>query len=117
MGNLDCQGEGNLRLPSPFLFIGKKVYWMVSQVCRSPYFQQVLHFSQSYDEKERYNLLPKSYPNLDQKSPYYGSNCASFVASILRYTGATLEQITQAADAQGIDVGEKRLVPRNHFNP
>ncbi|MCI9266193.1 hypothetical protein [Akkermansia muciniphila] len=81
------------------------------------YFQQVLHFSQSYDEKERYNLLPKSYPNLDEKSPYYGSNCASFVASILRYTGATLEQITQAADAQGIDVGEKRLVPRNRFNP
>lgn len=81
------------------------------------YFQQVLHFSQSYDEQERYNLLPKNNQNLDKKSPYYGSNCASLVASILRYTGATLEQITQAADTQGINVGEKRLVPRNHFNP
>lgn len=81
------------------------------------YFQQVLNFAQSYDEKERYNTLPCNYPKLDPKSINYGSNCASLVASILRYTGATLEQIIQAADTQGIDVGEKRLVPSNHFNP
>lgn len=81
------------------------------------YFQQVLNFAQSYDEKERYNMLPCNYPKLDPKSTYYGSNCASLVASILRYTGATLEQITQAADTKGIDVGEKRLIPSNHFNP
>lgn len=37
---MDCQGEGNSQLPSPFLFSGfpekeEVICWMVSQVCRS----------------------------------------------------------------------------------
>ncbi|WP_288859183.1 hypothetical protein [uncultured Akkermansia sp.] len=47
---------------------------------------------------------------------YKRQNCASLVSSILRYTGATLEQIIQAANTNGIDVGERRLIPINHFN-
>ena len=80
------------------------------------YFQKVLHFSQAYDEKERYKTLPCNYPNITPTSQDYGSNCASLVSSILRYTGATLEQIIQAANTNGIDVGERRLIPINHFN-
>ncbi|MFR2287654.1 MAG: hypothetical protein ACLS9G_09680, partial [Akkermansia sp.] len=66
--------------------------------------------------KERYKTLPCNYPNITPTSQDYGSNCASLVSSILRYTGATLEQIIQAANTNGIDVGERRLIPINHFN-
>lgn len=79
------------------------------------YFQKVLHFAQSYDEQERYFTNPLT--NHDPKNTDNGSNCASLVASILQYTGATWEQIRQAADTDGIDVGDQHLIPANHFTP
>lgn len=79
------------------------------------YFKEVLHFAQSYNEKERYLTNPPT--NRDPKNSTNGSNCASLVSSILQYTGATWEQILQAADTNGIDVGERRLIPINRFNP
>lgn len=79
------------------------------------YFQKVLHFAQSYDEGERYLTNPPT--NRDPKNTENGSNCASLVSSILQYTGATWEQILKAANTEGFDVGESRLIPINHFNP
>lgn len=79
------------------------------------YFQKVFHFAQSYNEQERYEISPPK--NRDSKSIENGSNCASLVSSILKYTGATWEQILQAADTDGIDVGEQHLIPFNRFNP
>lgn len=78
------------------------------------YFQKVLHFAQSYNELERYFTNPLI--NHDPKNTDNGSNCASLAASILKYTGATWEQIRQAADTAGIDVGDQRLIPANRFN-
>ena len=79
------------------------------------YFQKVLHFAQSYNEQERYFTNPPT--NHDPKNTDNGSNCASLVASILQYCGATWEQIRQAADTEGIDTGDQRLIPTNRFNP
>lgn len=79
------------------------------------YFQKVLHFAQSYNEQERYLTNPPT--NRDPEDSTNGSNCASLVSSILQYTGATWEQVLQAADTDGIDVGERRLIPINRFNP
>lgn len=79
------------------------------------YFKKVLHFAQSYDEKERYEKIPPT--NRDPQDTANGSNCASLVSSILQYTGATWEQVLQAADTEGIDVGERRLIPIKRFHP
>lgn len=78
-------------------------------------FQKVLHFSQSYNEQERYLTNPPT--NRNPESTENGSNCASLVSSILQYSGATWEQVLEAADTNGIDVGERRLIPIKRFNP
>ena len=78
-------------------------------------FQKVLHFSQSYNEQERYLTNPST--NRNPESTENGSNCASLVSSILQYSGATWEQILESADTNGIDVGERHLIPIKRFNP
>lgn len=55
---MDCQGEGNSQLPSPFLFSGfpekeEVICWMVSQVCRS---QEIT--------KEEYKCIAKDIESL-----------------------------------------------------
>lgn len=78
-------------------------------------FQEILNFSQNYNEQERYLTNPPS--NRDPKNTANGSNCASLVSSIFQYNGATWEQVLEAADTNGVDVGARRLIPINHFNP
>lgn len=72
-------------------------------------------FSQSYNEQERYLTNPST--NRNPESTENGSNCASLVSSILQYSGATWEQILESADTNGIDVGERHLIPIKRFNP
>ena len=79
------------------------------------YFKNVLHFAQNYNEQERYLTTPPT--NRNPKNTDNGSNCASLVSSILQYTGATWEQVLQAANTNGIDTGERRLIPKERFNP
>lgn len=78
-------------------------------------FKNILNFSKKYNERERYLTNPPT--NRDPKNTANGPNCASLVSSILQYNGATWAQVLEAANTNGIDVGERRLIPLNRFNP
>lgn len=78
-------------------------------------FKNILNFSQKYNGRERYLTNPPT--NRNPKNTANGSNCASLVSSILQYNGATWAQVLEAANTNGIDVGERRLIPLNRFNP